>query len=67
VFSIDFDEYFAQSIADLSSFKLDEIISINKTHIRITNRGLLLVRNICMSFDQYQTKPAHNMRYSRVI
>jgi oxygen-independent coproporphyrinogen-3 oxidase len=53
MFSIDFDEYFAQSIADLSSFKLDEIISINKTHIRIANRGSLLVRNICTSFAQY--------------
>jgi oxygen-independent coproporphyrinogen-3 oxidase len=66
-FGINFDEYFAQSIADLSGFELDELISINNTHIRIANRGRLLVRNICMSFDQYLTKPAHNMRYSRVI
>jgi len=66
-FGIDFDDYFAQSIADLSSFELDELISMDNTHIRIADRGRLLVRNICMSFDKYLTQPTHNMRYSRVI
>jgi len=66
-FGIIFDEYFAQSIADLRSFELDGLISMDQTHINIADRGRLLVRNICMSFDQYLTQPAHQMRYSRVI
>jgi oxygen-independent coproporphyrinogen-3 oxidase len=66
-FGINFDNYFAQSIADLHAFELDGLISMTDTHINIANRGRLLVRNICMSFDQYLTQPAHQMRYSRVI
>lgn len=66
-FGIDFDDYFAKSIADLSGFELDGLISMNDTHIRIADRGRLLVRNICMSFDQHLSQRAHNMRYSRVI
>jgi oxygen-independent coproporphyrinogen-3 oxidase len=66
-FGIDFDDYFAKSIADLSGFERDGLISMNDTHIRIADRGRLLVRNICMSFDQHLSQHAHNMRYSRVI
>jgi oxygen-independent coproporphyrinogen-3 oxidase len=66
-FGINFDDYFAKSIADLSGFELDGLVSMNDTHIRIADRGRLLVRNICMSFDQHLSQPTHNMRYSRVI
>lgn len=66
-FGIQFDEYFAESIGDLSGFESDGLISMNDTHIKIADRGRLLVRNICMSFDQYLSQPAHQMRYSRVI
>ena len=66
-FGVNFDNYFAQSIADLHAFELDGLISMTDTHINIAHRGRLLVRNICMSFDQYLTQPAHQMRYSRVI
>lgn len=66
-FSIKFDDYFADAIADLSGFEADGLITMNDTHIKIADRGRLLVRNICMSFDQYLSQPAHKMRYSRVI
>lgn len=66
-FNIQFDDYFEGSISDLSGFASDGLIDISDTHIKIADRGRLLVRNICMSFDQYLTQPAHQMRYSRVI
>ena len=66
-FGITFDDYFAHSIADLHGFEQDGLITMNDTHINIADRGRLLVRNICMSFDRYLTQPAHQTRYSRVI
>jgi oxygen-independent coproporphyrinogen-3 oxidase len=66
-FGIQFDDYFKSAIDDLSAFESDGLISMSDSHIRIADRGRLLVRNICMSFDQYLSQPAHQMRYSRVI
>ena len=66
-FGIQFDDYFKSAIDDLSAFESDGLISMSDSHIRIADRGRLLVRNICMSFDKYLSQPAHQMRYSRVI
>jgi oxygen-independent coproporphyrinogen-3 oxidase len=66
-YHIEFDDYFKESIDDLSGFESDSLITMDETHISIADRGRLLVRNICMSFDKYLSQPAHKMRYSRVI
>lgn len=66
-YDICFDEYFADALQDLQSFATDELVTIDKDTIQIADRGRMLVRNICMSFDQYLSQPAHQLRYSRVI
>lgn len=66
-FAIDFDTYFADSLKNLAPFVEDNLMSISKTDIQIHDRGRLIVRNICMSFDRYLDKPLHQTRYSRVI
>jgi oxygen-independent coproporphyrinogen-3 oxidase len=66
-YSIDFDAYFAESLKSLAPFVEDNLVTNSKSDIQIHDRGRLIVRNICMSFDQYLDKPLHQTRYSRVI
>lgn len=66
-YHIHFDSFFADNLAQLQPFEDDNLITNDETSITIHARGRLLVRNICMSFDQYIESPAHLRRYSRVI
>jgi oxygen-independent coproporphyrinogen-3 oxidase len=66
-FGIQFDTYFAENLKQLSPFENDNLLTNNESSITIHPRGRLLVRNICMSFDEYLVTPAHQQRYSRVI
>ncbi|MBF7073029.1 oxygen-independent coproporphyrinogen III oxidase [Glaciecola sp. MH2013] len=67
IFNIDFNSYFDAELRDLQSFVEDKLVSIDDKRITVAPKGRMLVRNICMSFDQYLSQPAHQMRYSRVI
>lgn len=66
-YSIDFDRYFADSLNNLLPFIEDKLVSNSESSIQVHARGRLIIRNICMSFDQYLDKPLHQTRYSRVI
>jgi len=66
-YNIDFDVYFADALGQLKSFINDNLLSNTEDSITIHPRGRLLVRNICMNFDQFLQKPMHQLRYSRVI
>lgn len=66
-YNIDFDVYFKDALAQLDSFVKDNLLSNKDDSIVIHPRGRLLVRNICMNFDQFLQKPMHQLRYSRVI
>ncbi len=65
--SIDFDTYFQSELETLESMQQDKLLTDNAEKIIVHDRGRLIVRNICMSFDQYLAQPMHQMRYSRVI
>lgn len=66
-YGIDFEQYFAKSLANLAPFINDNLVEHTDSDLHINVRGRLIVRNICMSFDQYLDKPLHQTRYSRVI
>jgi oxygen-independent coproporphyrinogen-3 oxidase len=66
-FDIDFDTYFAKSLNSLAPFVEDKLVTNSAQAIVIHERGRLIVRNVCMSFDEYLDQPLHQMRYSRVI
>lgn len=66
-FNIHFDTFFRASLAQLTAFEKDNLLTNSFTALTIHPRGRLLVRNICMSFDEYLVTPAHQLRYSRVI
>ncbi|WP_407276557.1 oxygen-independent coproporphyrinogen III oxidase [Halothiobacillus sp. DCM-1] len=65
-FAIDFPQHFAASLAALAPMQADGLLSLSPTGITIHPRGKLLIRNICMAFDEY-LNPDGLQRFSRVI
>ena len=68
-FSIRFDDYFATEMQALQPLAADGLVVLRPSDITVTNAGRLLIRTVCMIFDAYLNKSAHNpaARYSRII
>ena len=66
-FSIDFKSHFKDALASLKPYEEDGLVEISNTGIQVTDKGGLLIRNICMAFDEYLTRPQHKVSYSKVI
>ncbi|WP_418113648.1 oxygen-independent coproporphyrinogen III oxidase [Vibrio scophthalmi] len=66
-FKLDFNRYFAQDLDLLQTFINDELVEVDESEIRVTLRGRLLIRNICMCFDKYLRDRARQQQFSRVI
>ncbi|ANU37927.1 oxygen-independent coproporphyrinogen III oxidase [Vibrio scophthalmi] len=66
-FKLDFNRYFAQDLGLLQTFINDELVEVDESEIRVTLRGRLLIRNICMCFDKYLRDRARQQQFSRVI
>ena len=66
-FDIDFNQYFARELALLAPMKEDGLIVESESHIKVTPRGRLLIRNICMMFDAYLNEMQVIQRFSKVI
>lgn len=65
-YGIEFREYFEPEIDSLGELQSDGLVRIEPDRIAVTDRGRMLVRNICASFDRYL--PAHQPdRFSRTI
>lgn len=65
-YGIGFQDYFATELTDLEHMQSDGLLEIEADSIRVTPAGKLLIRNICMVFDQYLRKP-REQRFSKVI
>ncbi|WP_299687080.1 oxygen-independent coproporphyrinogen III oxidase [uncultured Vibrio sp.] len=66
-FSVSFNHYFKQDLELLQTFIDDELVEVDANEIRVTLRGRLLIRNICMCFDKYLRVKARQQQFSRVI
>ncbi len=65
-FGVDVPNYFASELAQLAPMEEDELIVRHPHGLQVLNAGRLLVRRICMVFDQYLTAGAQ-IRYSKII
>jgi len=65
--SIHFNEYFADALLALKPLIDDDMVHINDKVIRVTPRGNLFIRIICMCFDAHLQKQISKTRFSRVI
>ena len=69
-FAIDFDLYFAESLARLLPLAADGLVTFDGSRIVATSRGRLMLRIIAMCFDRYLATPSGSEtlpRHSRAL
>ena len=66
-YQIKFMDYFAEDLGLLQTFIDDELVILSDTKIKVTLKGELLIRNICMCFDVHLRRQARMQQFSRVI
>ncbi|MBI3595369.1 MAG: oxygen-independent coproporphyrinogen III oxidase [Nitrospirae bacterium] len=65
---IDFNDYFADALAELSKMEEDGLVEVSAENIRVTETGNLFLRNIAMPFDAYlEPHPSGNALYSQTL
>ncbi len=65
--NINFKKYFSAELEQLSGMCNDGLITLDDQSIQVTDKGRLLIRNICMAFDRYLKKQPGQQRFSRAI
>jgi len=66
-FQIDFDSYFAIELDELRELEREGLLTLDPELIRVTPKGRMLIRNVCMVFDKYLRTRQEHARYSKVI
>jgi oxygen-independent coproporphyrinogen III oxidase len=64
---IQFMSHFAAECHELESMVLDGLVALENHILCVRPVGRLLIRNICMVFDQYLRKDSAKQKFSRVI
>ena len=64
---IDFSDYFRLEMEKLAEYRELGLVEIDEDRIAVTSRGRLMVRAVCMVFDQYLRNVERRARYSKVI
>ncbi|MDZ4743826.1 MAG: oxygen-independent coproporphyrinogen III oxidase [Verrucomicrobiota bacterium] len=65
-FGIDFQKYFAPAFDALGEMRADGLLDWDQDKLRVTPMGRLLIRNICMPFDEYLQKN-QAAKFSRTV
>jgi oxygen-independent coproporphyrinogen-3 oxidase len=66
-FGIDFKKYFAWGLNNLKEMEDDELVEIKNNHLKVSEMGKLLIRNIAMNFDGYIELKEDTAKYSRTV
>ncbi|HSD62683.1 MAG TPA: oxygen-independent coproporphyrinogen III oxidase [Ignavibacteriaceae bacterium] len=66
-FSIDFNKYFAWGLNNLKEMEEDSLVEIKDNHLKVSEMGKLLIRNIAMNFDGYIERKEDTAKYSRTV
>ena len=64
--NIVFGDYFSSELKNLAEMREDGLIEVDSQSIKVTDKGRLLIRNICMTFDRYHNTQ-HQQRFSKAI
>ena len=68
---IDFTAKFRAELAQLAALGAEGLLDLGSDRLRVSPRGRLLIRNVCMVFDKYigtpESVPLQRLRYSRTI
>lgn len=66
-YNIKFNEHFAEDLALLQPLIDDGLISQTEQGLKVSPKGRLLIRNICLCFDTYSRAAAKRQQFSRII
>ncbi len=66
-YNVDANVHFSDVLKKLTPFIKDELVVLSDTGIQVTRKGELLIRSICMLFDEYLASPIQQFRYSKII
>lgn len=66
-FNIDFRDYFGRELASFHDMQEDGLVEINDDGITVTDKGRLLIRNVCMAFDRHLNPDLQANSYSKAI
>ena len=69
-FDVVAQQHFQNELLRLQPMVQDDLIRIDSNGIEVLNKGRLLIRRVCMVFDEYLEaagKNIHPMRYSKII
>lgn len=68
-YGVQFKQYFHNELSELRELEKDGLLKIDEKKIVVLYPGRLLVRRICMAFDNYleRTPTIEQPRYSRII
>jgi oxygen-independent coproporphyrinogen III oxidase len=66
-YQIEFDKYFATELKELREYEREGLLEISPQSIKVTPKGRMLIRNICMVFDKYLRTRQEHALYSKVI
>lgn len=66
-YQIDFDDYFATELKELREYEREGLLEISPQSVKVTPKGRMLIRNICMVFDKYLRTRQEHALYSKVI
>jgi len=66
-YNIQFDEYFATELKDLLPMQADDLLTLSDNDIQVTPAGRMLIRNICMVFDEHLRQQKTVQSFSKVI
>ncbi|MCH8170706.1 MAG: oxygen-independent coproporphyrinogen III oxidase [Bacteroidetes bacterium] len=66
-FNINFKDYFSWGMNNLKQFEDDNLVSVEKDKITVTEMGKLLIRNIAIIFDRYIENKEDTAKYSKTI
>jgi len=65
-FNIRFRDYFARELHELVTMQTDGLLNVDAHSMVVRPAGKLLIRNICMVFDNY-LRGVHTQQFSKVI
>jgi oxygen-independent coproporphyrinogen-3 oxidase len=66
-FKINFAQHFAVELEELKLMADDDLLTLDNNNILVSATGRLLIRNICMVFDDYQRKQTGTQQFSKAI
>ena len=66
-YKIEFAQYFAKELEDLKPMQEDDLLTLSDNNIQVTPVGRMLIRNICMVFDEHLRQQTTKQSFSKVI